>query len=108
MNPGLGLPDLLQKMDEFLDANGLMSVVGQGNLTDSSSAWNLLVETLGFAYRPRKFEVGQALTRLRGIQLEEIPVIDDGSEAAAKAEAERKKQELLEMWNSRRKSKLVE
>jgi hypothetical protein len=40
---------------------------------------------------------------MRGIRLEALPVIDDGSDAAAHAEEERKKRELAELWNSRRK-----
>lgn len=101
-NPNLGLPDLLSKLDKAMDAEGLASLVGD------IATWSWLLESQGFAYRPRRFEVGQALTRLRGIQLEEIPIPDDESLAAAKEEAERKKQALLEMWNSRRKSKQVE
>ena len=34
--------------------------------------------------------------------LEAIPVEDDGAETAAQAETERKKQELLAIWHSRR------
>jgi len=111
--PELGLPDLLRKMDETLDAKGLLGMILKtGKFPQSvddpslSATWKLLVESLGCAYRPRRFEVGQALTRLRGIIMEAIPVEDDGTEAAVKAEAERKKQELLAIWNARRKNPL--
>jgi len=114
-HPELGLPDLLRKMDDDLDSNGLLGLIQRenndnlaspSNQSSLSSSWKVLVESLGCAYRPRRFEVGQALTRLRGIIMEPIPVEDDGSEAAAKAEAERKKQELLAIWNARRKNPL--
>jgi hypothetical protein len=118
-NPELGLPDLLRHLDQAMDDNGLLGlIVPDGALATTSSdndsnnndnepkllsaTWNVLVETLGCAYRPRRFEVGQALTRWRGMILEAIPVEDDGAEAAAQAEAERKKQELLAIWHSRR------
>lgn len=107
-HPGKGMPELLTMMDSWLDQEGFASVVGASNGASDCPAWKLLIETIGCAYRPRKFEVGQALTRLRGIQLEEIPLEDDGAEAAAKAEAERKKRELLELWNARRKNKINE
>ena len=62
-----------------------------------------MVECLGFTYRPRRFEVGQALTRFRGISFVDIPMEDDGSEEAARIEAERQRNELLAIWNNRRK-----
>ena len=109
--PSVGLPELLRMLDKSLDESGLVSVVtaygGEGNVHDNAT-WKQLVENIGFAFRPRRFEVGQALTRLRGIRFEEVPTEDDGSEEAARKEAERKKQELLDLWNSRRKNKLNE
>jgi Predicted ATPase of the ABC class len=103
-HPELGLPDLLRKMDKALDEKGLLAMIVNDSII--SASWNALVENLGCAYRPRRFEAGQALTRLRGIVLEAIPVEDDGSEEAAKVEAERKKNELLAIWNNRRTNPL--
>ena len=100
--PHLGIPDLLTKLDQELNKSGLAALVPQDTVHPGEG----MIEKLGFSYRPRKFEVGQALTRLRGIVFEEILVEDDGSEAAAAAETERKKRELLELWNSRRKNSL--
>ena len=97
--PQLGMPDLLKKLDEALDENGLAALVPGHMALPSGDG---IIEKLGFAYRPRRFEVGQALTRLRGIKFQEILLEDDGSEAAAAAEADRKKKELMEMWNKRR------
>ena len=98
--PELGLAALLTKLDEILDESGLSGLIPEHI---PSPARDGIIEKLGFAYRPRRFEVGQALTRLRGIELEEIPVEDGGSEEKAAAEAERKKRELMELWHSRRK-----
>lgn len=103
-HPELGLIDLLRKMDEVLDEKGLLALIQDDGIV--SATWKSLVESLGCAYRPRRFEVGQALTRLRGLVLEEIAVEDDGSDAAAKADAERKRNELLAIWNNRRKNPL--
>jgi hypothetical protein len=109
-HPDMGLPELLQKLDDHLDAKGMLSLIWgssefMSNLQPENRfppSRNGLVESIGVAYRPRRFEVGQAITRLRGLTLEEIPIPDDGSEAAAKAEAERKRKELLEIWHNRR------
>lgn len=104
----LGLPDLLKKLDDVLNQGGMMQILKEINSRNNGSSlmttakWNNLVEEVGFAYRPRKFEVGQALTRMYGIQMEEIPVEEDPSIAAAKLEAELKRQKLLEIWNNRR------
>ena len=68
----------------------------------SSSLPPSSIESVGFAQRPRLFEVGQALTRLRGVKLEELPVEDDGSDAAAEREAQRRKQVLADLWAARR------
>jgi predicted ABC-class ATPase len=104
-HPELGLHDLLQKMDDTLDRRGWLGTI-QGSdqyRAGASPTWTAVVENLGFVYRPRRFEVGQALTRFRGISFENIPVEDDGSDEAAKIEAERQRNELLEIWNNRRK-----
>jgi hypothetical protein len=117
-HPNLGLEGLLAKMDMVLNDQGFASLLSSissspsdssldhGSNSGTSSHWKLLVETLGCAYRPRRFEVGQAVCRLRGISFEELPMQDDGSEASAKAEEERKRKELLDMWSARRKNKL--
>ena len=64
---------------------------------------------MGCAYRPRRYEVGQALTRLRGIRFEQLPVEDDGGvAAAAAAEVQRKKRELADLWAARREKTPVD
>lgn len=96
--PEKGLAALLDEWDRLVDQNGLFA-----QLFPDDNTLNTTVTTLGAIVRPRALEVGQALCRLRGLQLEELPLHDDGAEAAARAEEERKKRELLEMWNNRRK-----
>ena len=96
-HPRKGLAALLKEWDALVDQNGLCA-----QLQGDDTTWESTVATLGAAFRPRGLEVGQALCRLRGIRFEELPVEDDGAEAAARAEEERKKKELLEMWNNRR------
>ena len=104
-HPELGMRDLLHKLDDTLDESGLLGVILKTDLKsgNASAAWKAVVETLGYVYRPRRFEVGQALTRFRGIALEAIPIEDDGADAVAKAEAERQRNELIAIWNNRRK-----
>jgi len=106
-NPTLGITQLVTKLEEAMDeAGGLLPLfacdASASQCLSSSVAWNHLVESVGFAYRPRRHEIFMAVTRMRGISLEALPVIDDGSDAAAKAEEERKKRELAELWNARR------
>lgn len=104
----LGLPHLLNKLDAVLDKGGLMQVLNEVNASSNigsifeSNKWRNIVEEIGFFHRPRKYEVGQALTRMYGIQLEEIPTEEDDSEEIAKREAELRRQELLKIWENRR------
>ncbi|KAL3915897.1 MAG: hypothetical protein SGILL_005431 [Bacillariaceae sp.] len=109
IHPELGLRALLQKLDCVLDNGGMKKIVDDLKETTNgallSRSWLHLVETVGFLERPRSFEIGQVLTRLHGIQLEELPPEDDGAEEAARLEEERKKQALAELWAKRRSKK---
>ena len=107
-HPSLGLPGLLKLLEETLDTGGFVELFRENTPNDSnrlldSTAFHHLIESVGFAQRPRLFEIGQALTRLRGVKLEELPVVDDGSDAAAEREAEKRKQALADLWAARRK-----
>ena len=115
-HPRFGIPELLKKLDEVLDTGGMVQIVNEladttaqsktasdNNIFSPSQAWKQLVEVVGFAQRPRKYEVGQALTRLHGIQMEEIPVEEEDSETVAMLEEERKKRALADLWAARRK-----
>ena len=91
--PEIGIAELLQKLQEQLNNHGIASLSS-----------NAMLETVGFAYRPRNHEVFMALTRMRGVMFEEMPVKEDDAESAAAREAERRKQEMATMWESRRKN----
>lgn len=113
-HPKAGTQELLERLDEVLDEpngggmKGLQSLNFFRHTKESiPTMWSQMTEQVGFAYRPRRYEVAMALTRMRGVTFENVPSEGDyGSEAAAtKLEAERKKQELLAIWNARRKPK---
>lgn len=91
--PELGIAELITDLEEQLRNHGIVSLFP--NSTNQPS---------DFAYRPRKHEVFMALTRMRGIVFEQMPVQVDDTEAAAAREEERKKQELADLWNARRKN----
>jgi hypothetical protein len=109
LHPGLGMKGLLKLLDEELDKKGMTGILS--DLHESVNGTRLphsflrLLETVGFAERPRMVEIGQALTRLQGVQFEEVPVEedeDDAIELAKQLEEERKKQALAELWARRR------
>jgi len=108
-DPSLGIKALLEKLDEQLSKeNGIFDIFSNtdANNFDSiveSDAWLHLLESTGFAFIPRRHEVAMALTRMRGIVLEEIPVEEDDSLDAAALEEERRRKALADLWNSRRK-----
>lgn len=110
--PELSLLDLLKMIDKMMDEQGffetvLASAKDVGKRRERSVMWKDLLETTGCAYRPRKYEIGQALVRLRGITFEDVPgVHDDGAAAREAAKEKIKKRQLMEMWNARRKNKL--
>jgi hypothetical protein len=107
--PHCGLKGLLQQMDAVLDGGGMNQIVNDLQETTTthgsttiSKTWTNILDSVGYLERPRSFEVGQILTRLHGIQMEEIPVEDDGSEDATRQEEERKKKTLADLWANRR------
>jgi len=108
-DPSLGVKALLEKLDEQLSKeNGMFEIFSNSGESEFDSivkddTWLHLMESTGFAFLPRRHEVAMALTRMRGIALEEIPVEDDGSEDAAALEEERRRKALADLWNSRRK-----
>lgn len=92
-NPNLGIKELLRNLQEEIAEGGLAAI------GDNASS---MVESVGFALLPRSHEVFMALTRTRGIKLEEMPVVGDSDEDIAKKEAERRKRELAALWAARR------
>ena len=108
-NPEAGISDLLSKLDDTIDEKGLLEIFTENSMAGAnimaSSSWIHLLNVSGFAYRPRKYEIGQAFFRMRGLKLEHIPVEDDGEEEAIRQEAARRKRELAELWEKRRAKK---
>lgn len=109
-HPDQGMAGLLSHTEDNFDRDGFVSSLCAGNgksnvRVHESAHWKMLVELVGCAFRPRRFEVGQALTRLRGVAFDNLPEVEDDAVVAAREEAERKKRELLEMWSKRRAKK---
>jgi len=107
MKPECGLKDLLKLLDLALDKGGMDLILKELNDSDCSrvsKSFFQVLESVGFVERPRNFEVGQALTRMYGIQFEEISVYDDGSDEAARLEVEEqnKRKALADLWAKRR------
>ncbi|OEU16650.1 hypothetical protein FRACYDRAFT_169632 [Fragilariopsis cylindrus CCMP1102] len=107
MKPECGLKDLLKLLDSALDKGGMDLILKELNDSDCSrlsKSFFQVLESVGFVERPRNFEVGQALTRMYGIQFEEISVYDDGSDEAARLEVEEqnKRKALADLWAKRR------
>ena len=104
LNPSLGIiADLLGKLDKAYASGGMACLLPKvGNAADPT--WVHLVESVGCFYRPRRYEVYMALTRMRGIGCEELPIESDDEGETTRLEEERKKQEELAQWNSRRKN----
>jgi hypothetical protein len=102
-HPRLGLKGLLDLLDKELDDHGmyriLLSFMDQYTC---DRVKKIIFESIGYIERPRRFEVCQSLTRLHGIQLEEIPIEDDGAADKARLEEERRKKALADLWSSRR------
>ncbi|CAB9517628.1 ABC transporter ATPase [Seminavis robusta] len=103
-HPGVGMSELLSKLDATIDNKGMLEVFTANSPLDltKSSHWVNLLAASGFAFRPRKYEIGQAFYRMRGIKLEHIPEEEDAEEERIRKEAERRKRELAELWAKRR------
>jgi hypothetical protein len=127
-HPHAGLKELLAKLDAKLDEPcGVRRLLEELKHTASSAAAAdadastpthtpttlvpfagsvlRVLESVGYVERPRRFEIAQVLTRMRGIAFEELPVHDDGSEAAARLEEEQRKRALADLWAKRRSRK---
>jgi len=105
MHPNLGLKDLLKVLDSKLEKGGMNEALKELKETDcsqvSKSTFQVL-ESVGYLERPRIFEIGQALTRMHGIQFEDMPMDEDEADEIARLEEERKKKTLAELWAKRR------
>ena len=101
----LDLNELVDKLESTMDSTGLASVINSLSTTGSemSTIYCSLLENLGHAYRPRRYEILMTLTRLRGIVFGELPTEVDVEALAVKREAEERKRALAELWANRRK-----
>lgn len=104
---GLSLRRLLDQLEKVVHEKGLGAVL-QDPMDPSgmSPSFRALIRLNGFAYRPRSLEVGQAVARLQCLRFEDLSMDDSADDESAKAEEERKKQSLMELWNSRRTKKV--
>jgi Predicted ATPase of the ABC class len=93
-HPEYGIVQLINALQKQIKKNGIASLVDRRSI----------LQNIGVALSPRKHEIFLAFTRIRGLEFEEQPVEEDVLEIEALREAERKKQELAEIWNSRRKT----
>lgn len=109
-NPGLDLHDLLGKLDTILDSEegvgmkAIMESFGSSKF-DSSSILCSLLKNVGHIYRPRRYEIFMALTRMRGVTFEQLPTEVDEEDLKIKREAEERKRMLAELWANRRQKK---
>ena len=64
-----------------------------------------LIATVGYALRPRRYEIMMALSRMRGIEFEELPANDKVREELERKERleQEKRRKLAELWANRRK-----
>ncbi len=109
VKPELDLNQLLDELEDTMDrsGNGLMSVVDSlcSGAVARSPAFTSIIACVGYAYRPRRYEIFMALTRIRGIKFEELPTEVDEEDLRIKKEAEERKKALAELWANRRKKK---
>ena len=123
LHPMDDLCDLLDRMEGLLNSsnggmNKLVASLKHETTNDISDVLSKflashdvleLLESVGFAYRPRRHEVAMALTRMRGMKFDILPekpkVVDSKEseeEEAKRLEEESKKRALAELWANRR------
>lgn len=106
VHPDLDINDLLDSLEKIMDhSNGIQCILKSMEPSDftKSSIYHSLIEFTGHACRPRRYEVAQALTRIRGILFHELPTEVDEEDLKIKREAEERKRALAELWANRRK-----
>ncbi|KAL7565787.1 hypothetical protein ACA910_015568 [Epithemia clementina (nom. ined.)] len=136
-NPKLGMSELLDLLDRRMDEKGALSALlggaGSGREDGCKEGYSGtedlqigrlrdVIDVCGFFYRPRRFEVGQAICRLRGISFEELPKFGTNDSSAVEDEdslcapepfvvdeelqnTTNEEVDLVDLWNSRRKTK---
>lgn len=103
-NETLDLNQLLDKLEAALDGPENFEGILRSVSTNSKVSDSLL-STLGYAIRPRRYEVMMAISRMRGIEFEELPQDEEivAKLTAKEREEEEKKKKLAELWANRRK-----
>ena len=95
-DPFKGVKDLLDYLENELDEKGLIGIFKDSDLRECCNS-------IGFACRPRRHEIAMGLFRLRGLKFIEIP--SENVAEQTESEADRRRRELAEIWNNRRKKK---
>ncbi len=103
-NPTLDMNELLDELDQAFDGlNGFEGVIR--SISPNCNIAESLLQAIGYACRPRRYEILMALSRMRGIEFEELPLEDRiVAEMKQKEREEEEKRRLLaELWANRRK-----
>lgn len=101
--PDYGLRSLLHLLDSKLNEGGLDQILQElydSDCNNITKSFVQVIDSVGFLERPRVFEIGQVLTRLYGIEFEEIIQMNDDESNAQ--EEQNKRKALAELWASRR------
>lgn len=103
--PDLDLNELVDEIESEMDMKGFHSSLftDLSMNTEKSTIYNSLLENLGLTYRPRRYEILMAVTRMRGLIFGELPTEVDVKDLALKQAAEERKRALAELWANRRK-----
>lgn len=104
-HPELDLNELLDALEDMFDKQaGFQSIIEnwKSNESIASLSYQSLLKFTGHAYRPRRFEIAQALTRIRGLTFHELPTEVDEEDIRIKKEAEERKRALAELWANRK------
>lgn len=104
------LVELVDDLEKTIDKEGgMMAIVESLSSSSSSSHFNVnsdVIHSIGHIVRPRRYEILQTLTRIRGIKFEQLPTEVDEEDLRIKKEAEERKRMLAELWANRRSKKL--
>ena len=98
--PELDLIELVNELEKAIDNEG-----GMMEIVESLSSYSDVIHSIGHIVRPRRYEILQALTRIRGIKFEQLPTEVDEDDLRIKKEAEERKRMLAELWANRRNKK---
>ena len=102
--PSLDLNELVDKLETILDGpNSFVELILSQSMTGKVS--DAFIATVGYALRPRRYEIMMALSRMRGIEFEELPANDKVREELERKERleQEKRRKLAELWANRRK-----